>query len=325
MIVAAIAVVAALSYYGYRKWHATNAAPAAVVQVPARTGQSAAGTTGSQPNLPPPAEPFRSKQAPGRTETAKAPVITPLPTKRPQSSPPTPIPSPAPVSAPSTATVVGTPVITKIVSPQAAGSCPATPPPATTTFLSSDQARIDLWISLTGLSNGDKISFALTDPTGKVNHAYDKSVDVVFEGGYLGINERDITSDRAKELNLPEKVGEELTRIYKDIAAEKAGLKVGDVVLYYNGQRREGKNQLADLIRSTPPGHEARLRIWRGGSVLPVTVDIGQRTRGGMVFCHHLLNPAAAMPGNWSVGVYWNNHLTPVFPPLAFTVVRVRP
>jgi serine protease Do len=158
-----------------------------------------------------------------------------------------------------------------------------------------------------------------------VNHAYDNSMDVAFDGGYLGITERDVTSDRARELHLPAQSGEELVRVYKDTAADKAGLRAGDIVLDYNGQPVEGKNQLASLIRATPPGREARLGIWRGGSTHTVIVDIRQRTKGGKVFCYHPLNPATAMPGNWSVSVYWNNQPTPVFPPLAFTVVRARP
>ena len=188
--------------------------------------------------------------------------------------------------------------------------------------MSTDRARIGLWISLTGLSDGDKVSFALTDPTGKVNHAYDSSMDVVFSGGYLGINERDISSQRAKELHLPAKSGVEVTRIYKDTPAEKAGLQAGDIVLDFNGQRVEGNAQFVGLIRATPPGREVRLGIWRGGSMHTVIVDVAQRKRGGRVFCYHPLNPATAMPGNWSVSVYWNHHPTPVFPPLAFTVVR---
>jgi len=325
--VTALAVIAVLGgggYYGYTKWHATKATPEAVVQVPPQGVQSAASTAGSQANLPPPAQPSLDNQAPSRTPTNKPPTITPLPPQRSQSPPPTFVP-PAPISAPATARVVGTPVLS--VFPLASGSCPATPPPATTTFLSTEQTRINLWISLTGLSNGDKISFALTDPTGKVNHTYDYSMDVVFDQGYLGITERDITSDRAKGLNLPAKSGAEVTRVYEDTPAERAGLKAGDIVLDYNGQRVEEKDQLNSLIRGTPPGREARLGIWRGGSILTLTVDIQQRTRGGESFCYHpvKLNTATAMPGNWSVSAYWNNQPTPLFPPLAFTIIRVRP
>ena len=54
----------------------------------------------------------------------------------------------------------------------------------------------------------------------------------------MGIQE--IDSNRAKELKLPEEAGVEVTRIAPNSPAEKAGIKTGDVVTQYNGQRVEG-------------------------------------------------------------------------------------
>ncbi|MCX6592811.1 MAG: PDZ domain-containing protein, partial [Acidobacteria bacterium] len=59
-------------------------------------------------------------------------------------------------------------------------------------------------------------------------------------GSYLGVGVQDVDGDRAKALNLREVRGVELTRVDEEAPAGKAGLKAGDVVLEYNGQRVEG-------------------------------------------------------------------------------------
>src|SRR5688572_22940030 len=85
-------------------------------------------------------------------------------------------------------------------------------------------------------------------------------------GSYLGIGVVEITPERAKELNLKEEHGVEITRVADDSPAAKAGLKAGDVVLEYNGQRVEGVDQFMRLVRETPPGRDVRLSLSRGGT-----------------------------------------------------------
>ncbi len=81
-----------------------------------------------------------------------------------------------------------------------------------------------------------------------------------FVGGtYLGVNLAEIDANRAKELKLKEDYGVEITRVEENSPAEKAGLKAGDVVLEYNGQRVEGMEQFGRMVRETPPGREVKL------------------------------------------------------------------
>src|SRR4051812_43336424 len=66
---------------------------------------------------------------------------------------------------------------------------------------------------------------------------------------YLGVGTAEITSDRAKELKLREEHGVEVTAIEESGPAAQAGLRKGDVVLEYNGQRVEGTEQFIRLVR----------------------------------------------------------------------------
>src|SRR5579872_6051596 len=94
---------------------------------------------------------------------------------------------------------------------------------------------------------------------------------------YLGVNIAEVNADRARELKLKDPYGVEITRVEEASPAEKAGLKAGDVVLEYNGQRVEGMEQFGRMVRETPPGREVRLTISRNGAQQTLTAALGSR------------------------------------------------
>jgi serine protease Do len=94
---------------------------------------------------------------------------------------------------------------------------------------------------------------------------------------YLGVGLREIDADRAKALRLPESVGVEITQIYENSPAAAAGLMPGDVVVEYNGQRVEGMEQFARLVRETPAGRETKLQIFRNGAAQTIAARIASR------------------------------------------------
>jgi serine protease Do len=96
-------------------------------------------------------------------------------------------------------------------------------------------------------------------------------------GTYLGVNLAEIDSNRAKELKLKDDYGVEITRVEDNSPAEKAGVKAGDVVQEYNGQRVEGMEQFGRMVRETPPGREVKLAISRNGSTQTLTAVLGSR------------------------------------------------
>jgi serine protease Do len=98
-----------------------------------------------------------------------------------------------------------------------------------------------------------------------------------FGGTYLGVSLAEIDSNRAKELKLKEDYGVEITRVEDGSPAEKAGVKPGDVVLEYNGQRVEGMEQFGRMVRETPAGREVKLTVSRDGAPQTLTAMLTAR------------------------------------------------
>ena len=116
-------------------------------------------------------------------------------------------------------------------------------------------------------------------------------------GSYLGIGVVDVTSERAKALNLKEERGAEVSSVREDSPASKAGIKEGDVVLDYNGTAVQGTEQLTRLVRETPVGRQAKIVVWRNGASQTLTATIEEqkgtvlRSDGGTVVLPNIRIP----------------------------------
>ena len=67
-------------------------------------------------------------------------------------------------------------------------------------------------------------------------------------GSYLGVDTRDVTSDRLAPLHLKDERGVEVTMVDQDAPAGKAGLKENDVILTMNGTDVQSVEQLRRMI-----------------------------------------------------------------------------
>jgi len=103
---------------------------------------------------------------------------------------------------------------------------------------------------------------------------------VIARGGpsFLGVGIQEVDADRAKVLKLREEAGVEVTRVDADSPAEKAGLKAGDVITEYNGQRVEGLEQFSRMVRETPSGRDVKLSFMRNGVAQTATARIAARS-----------------------------------------------
>ncbi len=97
---------------------------------------------------------------------------------------------------------------------------------------------------------------------------------------YLGVGIRDVDADRAKILKLPEVAGVEITMMDPVSPAAAAGLKIGDVMVVYDGRRVEDIDQTKQMLRETPAGKDVRIQIYRNGAAQTVVAKIGSTVVG---------------------------------------------
>lgn len=95
------------------------------------------------------------------------------------------------------------------------------------------------------------------------------------ETGWLGVSVNEITAEKAKELKLPAERGVMVDEIDENSPAAKAGLKKGDVITEFGGQRVEGVTQFRRYVRETPAGRAVQVTVWRDGRAQQISVTIG--------------------------------------------------
>ena len=99
--------------------------------------------------------------------------------------------------------------------------------------------------------------------------------------GWLGVQLDDVSEQTARRLGLPAASGALIVTVVDDLSlpspAKDAGLRVGDVVVSWNGK---GVNKSADLIRMvamTDIGSTAQVEIFRRGQKLTLQVRVAER------------------------------------------------
>ena len=95
--------------------------------------------------------------------------------------------------------------------------------------------------------------------------------------GYLGVGIQDITEDFAAALGIPKNRGSFIQSVVPGGPADKAGLKVGDVVTSVNGKDVMQDQSLSYLVNNLQPGTRVPLTVLRDGKTLTVTATIAKR------------------------------------------------
>jgi serine protease Do len=96
--------------------------------------------------------------------------------------------------------------------------------------------------------------------------------------GQIGVYLRTITPELVEGLHLPATQGVILQDVLPDSTAEKAGLKVGDIVVSVGGKQVSDVRHFAVDLYAYKIGDKAELGVLRGGKVQTVAVTVAERT-----------------------------------------------
>ncbi|MFM9040428.1 MAG: trypsin-like peptidase domain-containing protein [Betaproteobacteria bacterium] len=132
--------------------------------------------------------------------------------------------------------------------------------------------------SRTGGSLG--IGFAI--PVSTVRNVVDQIVATgAVTRGYIGVEPQDITPEMAEAFKLPRREGAIIAGLLRNGPAEKAGVKVGDILLEVDGQTVRNTAGMLNLISQLKPGAQAELKFLREGKEISLKVQVGKRPRPG--------------------------------------------
>jgi serine protease Do len=94
--------------------------------------------------------------------------------------------------------------------------------------------------------------------------------------GWLGVLIQKVTPDIAESLGLKEAQGALVADVVKEGPAEEAGIKVGDVIVEFDGHVVKDSTELPLLVARTPVGKAAKLKVIRDKSTLTIEVTVGE-------------------------------------------------
>ncbi|MCH9764902.1 MAG: Do family serine endopeptidase [Alphaproteobacteria bacterium] len=98
--------------------------------------------------------------------------------------------------------------------------------------------------------------------------------------GWLGVKIQTITDDIAESLGVPENMGALVAGVTEASPAEKSGLKTGDVILGFAGQKVSTMRGLPRLVAKAKIGQPVDLEILRQGKKKTLSIVVGRLDEG---------------------------------------------
>ncbi len=130
---------------------------------------------------------------------------------------------------------------------------------------------------LSGGSGGGNIGIAFSIPSNMARSVMDQLIkNGKVRRGMLGINIQNITDDTAEALNITERSGVLVSNVRQGSAAEKAGVKRGDIITAINSEKIDDSNVLRNKVAGTLPGTEIKLTVVRDGKQQDLTATLDE-------------------------------------------------
>jgi serine protease Do len=127
--------------------------------------------------------------------------------------------------------------------------------------------------------NGGNIGIGFAIPSNMAKSVMNQLIGKgKVQRGMLGVGIQPVTSDLASGLGLKEVRGVVINSVTAGGPADRAGVKMGDVILKLGGKDVNDPNELRNTIAGTPPGTEVTLTISRNGQQQDIRVQLGELT-----------------------------------------------
>ncbi len=128
---------------------------------------------------------------------------------------------------------------------------------------------------------GNYVGYSFAIPSNIVKKVVDDFMKFgKIQRGLLGIRYKEIDDQFAKDNDLPSIKGVYVQEVVEGGAAEKAGMKKGDVILQMQGFPVNSKSELQEIISQHSPGDKLNLTIYREGKQEDLSVTLLNENEG---------------------------------------------
>ncbi len=98
---------------------------------------------------------------------------------------------------------------------------------------------------------------------------------------YIGIYPLELNRELAEHYGVKDGTGLLVSRLTAGGPAEKAGLKVGDVIVRVDGRRVESTNDLIDRIQAKAKGDKVKVEVLREKKTVSLEIEVAEESSGG--------------------------------------------
>ncbi|PMG30460.1 serine endoprotease DegQ [Vibrio splendidus] len=127
--------------------------------------------------------------------------------------------------------------------------------------------------------NGGNVGIGFAIPSNMMKNLTEQILDFgEVKRGMLGVQGGEVTSELAEALGYESSKGAFVSQIVPDSAADKAGLKAGDVIVSINGKRIDTFSELRAKVATLGAGKKIELGVVRDGKNMTFDVTLGEST-----------------------------------------------
>ena len=94
--------------------------------------------------------------------------------------------------------------------------------------------------------------------------------------GWLGVRIQDVTKEIAEIEKLDEPRGALVASVAQNSPSDKAGVKAGDIILEFNGEKIKEMKELPIIVARTKVGKKVKVKIWRNKKEIVKTITLGR-------------------------------------------------
>lgn len=143
---------------------------------------------------------------------------------------------------------------------------------------------IALLLSTTSLFADGPVRRTIVVKDGKIVSSTENGADVLLNGeffggkrAYLGVSLVDLTDELREHLGAPKDAGILVSSVEDGSPAEKAGIRVGDIIVGVDGKDVESSGDLRRGLREKKDGDTVRVEVLRGRARQTLVTTVAER------------------------------------------------